>query len=574
MTALESIGVPLDDILIPDEISRAALRNLQKKSVPSALAWFPFDQLPAMRWAGGKGQIPRETPVWWLMQANQLKTPEPGALLRRQLRLVHADDRETFGLAVLQAWIDYDTMPGTWEQVRQAAQRQRDMLLKIADFEPAFAEKIPPLDDLIQAFLQQPGGSAIKCKGLLAIPAACGGERSVQLAIDYIRKWYGIRASQSKALVQLLSWVETPSSIQFLTATARSFRTKGIQDQAHKALQSLAARRGWTVDELADRMVPDAGLDEHGRLLLDFGARRFVAELDPAFRLQVRDSEGRLRRDLPKPGKSDDETAAAEARQAFARAKKQIRGVVKEQSDRLFCAMCVGRQWRLDEWTSHLAEHPIVGRLCRQIVWRAEWPGNSMTFRPRSAREWMDSAARTMELAPDALVSIAHDVNTPPDCSVPWIAHFEQYAIEPLFPQFNRGLPELSDLALDAVSINDFEGWLIGAYALAAAARKLGYRRGGGMDGPTFYDYRRSFPSLRLEVYVEFTGQDFYEGDRPVALQRMTFKALPDPAADDQRHRVLTLAEVPPILLLESFRDLREIALAGDGRHPLPADSA
>ncbi|MEZ5362335.1 MAG: DUF4132 domain-containing protein [Bryobacterales bacterium] len=141
-------------------------------------------------------------------------------------------------------------------------------------------------------------------------------------------------------------------------------------------------------------MVPDAGLDSAGRLTLDFGARSFVAELDPGFRLQVRDEEGKLRKDLPKPAKADDEEHANQARQSFSAAKKQIRTVVRERTDRLFGAMCAEREWPLANWRAHLLAHPIVGRLCSKLVWRAVSGEGTSTLRPLSVAEWIDAQGR------------------------------------------------------------------------------------------------------------------------------------------------------------------------------------
>jgi hypothetical protein len=41
----------------------------------------------------------------------------------------------------------------------------------------------------------------------------------------------------------------------------------------------LAERKGWTLDELADRTIPTAGFDEGGKMELDYGARKFTASL-------------------------------------------------------------------------------------------------------------------------------------------------------------------------------------------------------------------------------------------------------------------------------------------------------
>ncbi|MCB9385848.1 MAG: hypothetical protein H6509_14660 [Bryobacterales bacterium] len=63
---------------------------------------------------------------------------------------------------------------------------------------------------------------------------------------------------------------------------------------------------------------------------------------------------------------------------------------------------------------------------------------------------------------------------------------------------------------------------------------------------------------ISTAIVVEFSGQDFFEQDRPVTLERMTFWRR------DGRTR-LALGAVPRILLLEAYRDFRQIAHAGDG---------
>ncbi|MEZ5393568.1 MAG: HEAT repeat domain-containing protein [Bryobacterales bacterium] len=137
LTALERLGVSIDDVLSPATLTEEAARKLAKMGPPNELSWMPFESLPAVRWRGSAEQIPQQTLTWWLAQAVKLKSPEPGPLLRRQLRLLHPEDRETLGRAILQSWMDYDTMPMTYEQVRQAAERQHAQLRKLHESIPA-----------------------------------------------------------------------------------------------------------------------------------------------------------------------------------------------------------------------------------------------------------------------------------------------------------------------------------------------------------------------------------------------------------------------------------------------------
>lgn len=558
LTALANLGVESEDLFDVDRLTADAKRRISKAPLPPGLSWIPFDSLPAIRNRRTGEPIDRSLAVWWVVQAFKLKSPEPGGLLRRQLATVDRDDLQTFGEAVLRAWIDFDTMPMTQSEVSDAARRELSRLKKEASYwgDELALPSIPEIERRLSA---QPSGSAIKAKGILAIAATAGGGSVVRLAIEYVREWYGLRAAQCKALVRMLAWIDDREAIQFLTATARRFWTAGVRTEAQRALEALAERRGWPVEKLADCMVPDAGLDGHGRMVLDFGARRFVAELDPGLRLQVRDESGDLRKDLPKPGVRDDPNLAEAARKQFGKARRLLRVVGKEQTDRLFAAVCVQRRWPREDWQDDLLRHPVLERLCRRLVWRWESGERFATFRPVGDQRAIHADGATTKLPDDATVFLAHDLNTTPSEAIPWIEHFEGYAVEPLFPQLNRGLPDLAGTELSGLSIDDFSGASIDVSRLGVVARRLGYQRGEAIDGPTFYDYRRQFPALRLEVRIDFSGQDFGEhGPHKAELGALTFWRKGPQAGGATRR--LSLADVPPVLLVESYRDYREIA--------------
>src|SRR5699024_3202353 len=109
-------------------------------------------------------------------------------------------------------------------------------------------------------------GSAVAEKGILAVAGACCGEAAVGPVREYLKQWYGYRAAQCKALIAMLSSIDHPGAIQYLLSIANRFRTKGIREEAEKYVRLLAERKGWTLDELADRTMPTAGLDDRGQL--------------------------------------------------------------------------------------------------------------------------------------------------------------------------------------------------------------------------------------------------------------------------------------------------------------------
>ena len=97
---------------------------------------------------------------------------------------------------------------------------------------------------------RRPAGSAIASKGVLALAGACAGAEAAPLVHRYLEEWYGRRAAQCRALLQMLAWVEHPSAAQLLRAVGSGFRTASIQEEAARQAEHLAERQGGAVGEL------------------------------------------------------------------------------------------------------------------------------------------------------------------------------------------------------------------------------------------------------------------------------------------------------------------------------------
>jgi len=166
--------------------------------MPELLAWFPFQELPAVHWAQDGRLVKRETVRWWLERCCRSKSPEPGPLLRRFAAGLESSGREALGRFVLEAWVARDA---------------------------------------------EPGAHAIASKGVLALAGACAGAEAAPVAHCYLEQWYGRRAGQCCALLQMLSWVRHPSAAQLLRAVASGFRTQSIQEEAGRQAEYRAERQ-------------------------------------------------------------------------------------------------------------------------------------------------------------------------------------------------------------------------------------------------------------------------------------------------------------------------------------------
>lgn len=564
MDALEALGAPVDHFLNRPGLAEEAQKGL-RKGVPVALSWFAFDRLPAVRWADMGENIPRDVLTWLVVQAHKLGSPEAGALLRRYAHEMHSADREELGRFVLEAWIAQDIQLPTSQEVQAKAQQMAQQMLSY--YKGKTLQELA--DEMAQSLRNQPKGSAVGDKGVLAIAGACAGPAPASLAQQYFKTWYGYRAAQCRALLQMLSWVEHPTAIQLVLSTATRFRTAGIREEAEKQAQLIAERKGWSLAELADRTIPTAGFDERGELELNCGVRRFVARIAQDLSVTLANAEGKSISALPEARGEDSAELVAAAKKSLSNAKKELKTALKLQRERLYEAMCTQRAWSFEDWDTYLHRHPILGRYCRQLVWLASvGEERVVTFRPLGDGSMTSARDEPVTFPPAATVRIGHACNTPEDDARAWIEQLAAYELEPLFDQFGRAVCRLSRESLQRARIDDYQGHLLQAFKLRARATKLGYVRGASEDGGWFFAYRKHFTTLGFDAVVEFSGNSLPEENRTVALRSLYFTRGKDGSSPYGPENECALGEIPAVLLSECWNDVRTIAAEGTGFDP------
>ena len=575
MLALESLGVPVERFLDREGLVKDAAKALAK-GVPADLVWLPLGSLPAVSWGDTGERIAPDLIKWLLVQSHKLKTPEPGGLLRKYCQHMRAGEREALAMFVLIAWLQHDVLPIPRAEAEKRARAAAQQTLQYVRNYPQYNEQSPfrnateqqIFEAYLPAQLATPVGSAITSKGVLALVAACGGSEIAGVVQRYLKDWYGTRAAQGKALIQMLAWVEHPTATQLMLSIGSRFRTKSFQEEATRQAHLLAERRGWTLDELSDRTIPTAGFDENGMQTIKYPQREFTARLTAELDVELYNNDGKKIPGLPEARKDEDESAVNEAKKQFSAAKKEIKSVLQLQKDRLYEAVCTQRTWRFEDWDLYLNRHPIVRYYCQQLVWRACAPGGpAATFRPLDDGSLADAGGDPVSLAPDEEITIAHDTNTGGEVANAWLTHFRDFKVTALFQQFGKGTYKLAAERRDATELEDFKGHVLEAFALRGRASKLGYTRGSAEDGGLFFRYEKRFPTLAIATQVEFTGNSLPEENRTVALLALSFQRK---AAEAGVHGMekLSLGDVPAVLLSECWNDMRLMAADGKGFDP------
>ena len=586
LQAVEHLGGTVDEFL-GREVQLAEAKKGLKKKLPKGMEWLDLDALPEMRWSEDDQLVAKEILQWWIIRSIQFKLPTCGPILRRSLERCRPDDAAALARHLLAAWIGYDTATRPMEEiVAEATENARHCFSgsDVSFYEKHYGNEESMRKQLIQAASTTYTNSAIGQKGLLALVSAAGDRECVRMTERYIRKHHGQRLAQSKSLLEILGHIEDTSAVQLLLSIGNRFRTKSIRKRAEELVQELADRQGWTMDQLADRTIPDAGfvretdgdgnpIGERAELVVDYGSRKFSVILGDDLQPVITRDDGKQVKSLPSAAKDDDPELVKAAKKEFSAAKKTVKEVVKNQAERFYEAVCVQRCWPIEEWKTYLAMHPIAGALCRRVIWAAVGPDPSeppRLFRPLEDGSLTDVEDNEFELKEMDEVRIAHSSMLDEETESAWKQHLVDYEVPELFQQFGRPTYRLPEALEKETDITDFRGHMLTTFLLRNRATKLGYVRGEILDGGCFSTYHKAFRSEGIEAVIEFTGSYVPEEDLQAALRELYFVPLKPGEHEGSwwNPNKVKLGKVPPVLVSECYNDVKDIAAEGSGFDP------
>ncbi|GIF22947.1 hypothetical protein BJ973_000695 [Actinoplanes tereljensis] len=240
--------------------------------------------------------------------------------------------------------------------------------------------------------------------------------------------------------MDVLAAIGTDLALTHLHRLSRKARTAGFRRLAEQRLADVATARGLRPAQLADRIVPDFGLDADGRAVLDDGPHRFTAGIDAQFQVWITDEHGRHLTRLPR-------TATA-ARRYLTELRKDLPAVAAERSRALEDAMALGDRWTAEEFRRYFVEHPLMWQLTHRLLWTAfdERGAAVAVFRAAEDRTFADRDDKTWTLGPTLTVGVAHPWHFAPDRTA-WAQILHDYLIIQPFPQVSRELFGLEDLS-------------------------------------------------------------------------------------------------------------------------------
>jgi len=287
-------------------------------------------------------------------------------------------------------------------------------------------------------------GRPAKERWMFALQGRLGDDETARQLFGLLRQWRAaldrVRAYDATAM---LGEIGSDAALMHLAELARQTRYDDLRTRADRMLGEVAEQRGLSLDQLADRTVPDLGLDTRARLTLDFGPRSFEVRMDDGFQPVVHTSAGKALKTLPKPGANDDAGKAAAATAQLKDLRKLAKTVAAAQLRRLEAAMCAQRRWAPAEFLPFFANHPVLRVFSRPLVWGLFDASNALagTFRINAEGELTDLQDDAFKLPEAARIGIAHPLELAaldPSLAAAWAAVLADYEIVQPFEQLMR----------------------------------------------------------------------------------------------------------------------------------------
>lgn len=410
-------------------------------------------------------------------------------------------------------------------------------------------------------------GAAANRKWAMSGLGHLGADPSALKLAPMIRAWPGESQHQRAVLgLECLRAIGTDTALMQISGIAQKVPFKGLKAKASECMEAIAQDRGLTRPQLEDRIVPTCELDERGSRDFDFGPRKFRLVISPDLKPVLREADGKLRPDLPKPTAKDDPALAAQAVAEWKLLKKQVAEVAKTQAIRLEQAMVTGRRWPREDFVSLLVRHPLMTNLVRMLVWSAyDADGRPAgSFRVTEDQTFADRTDEDFVLDDYTQVGVAHPLQLTDEEKQVWGDLFSDYEILSPFPQLGRPTFGLQPSERGETELKRWTALAIPPQSLVFTLEKLDWQRGIPEDAGVFHSHSKPFYGAQVTAVVEYDDGvpvGYMEGWDDQKITRCYFvPGIWRPEMYPDHKERIRLSEIDPIVISEVLGDLTTVA--------------
>jgi Domain of unknown function (DUF4132) len=384
-----------------------------------------------------------------------------------------------------------------------------------------------------------------------------------QSAIDLtilVKDWAADKfAARAGVGLECLRAIGTDTALLQLSNIVYKTRFKGIKERAKKCLESIAAQRQLSRDQLEDRMIPDCDLDDQGNRVFDYGLRQFHFVFSDDLQPKLRDEKGKILKALPRTNDKDDPEKVAIATAEWQQFKQEVKDVVKIQPARLELSMRFDRRWSFHDFTTLLVQHPLMRHFFQRLLWTSyDSQGKVLEhFRITEDFTYSDVDDNLYQLTADMQIGLLHPARISPAVRSQWNELLVDYEITQPFTQVNRSAYYLDSDDLKKFEITKFRAKMVLIITLSGLLRKMGWHGTLPSEESRYTIHTRYFPTANVTAVIgDHDDRQLTDGCCFLTGQHLELMDYPVYAHSSHHQYLIPLHSIDIIVISEVLNDL------------------
>ena len=229
--------------------------------------------------------------------------------------------------------------------------------------------------------------------------------------------------------------------------------------------------------------------------------------LTPSLEIEVYDEKDKKLKNLPAPGKRDDEAIAKESHAEFKAFKKQLKTTISVQATRLDLALSSERKWTKEAWIELFVNNPLMHQFAIGLIWGTYEDGKLQeTFRYMEDGTFNTKDEDEFEMPESCKIALVHPIELSKEDLEEWKEQLENYEIIQPIEQLNRKVFTLTEEEKDMNVCERFGGTIINGLSLSGKIMAQGWYRGSIRDGGGYFQFYKEDSSLNIGAELNFEG--------------------------------------------------------------------
>jgi hypothetical protein len=402
---------------------------------------------------------------------------------------------------------------------------------------------------MLQAF--QDSNADPKLKYYLTIAGLLGDDDIMHsLNVLFKKNMADKRMKMAEYVIGALAMVGTNKALRSVEVIYRKFANKkpAISTAAKDALTAAANELNISMDELADRIIPDFGFDGLYKTF-EVEGEEYRAFINSDFSINYLNEENKIRKSIPT-------NAPKELKTEFKEIEKEVRDIVKSQSDRLERYMLEERRWPATVWHDFFFMNPIMFIYALKLVWGVfDKDGKLLDiFYCSEDTSLYNRFDEEIHVNEDHFVGIIHPIYLSDNELQAWKDKVYDLQLSTIFPIFERQIYNIADNEKELNLTNYFYGKDVpkGADFVNTYMVKKNWRKSTGDGGSS--EFTKHYRDGQLKAYANIEGpMAFYQGgDAKATVHQIAF-------IGKNWNDKIKLKEVPALFYSEVISDIDQL---------------